>query len=106
MLVLGELDLLRLVLAEAVVAEVRRNLAGKPPEAAPLFEEFLRAISVQIKSIVRDPTTVNGRANSPTRTMCRFLLRILAKGRADIENAFWKRVDDQAIVFGGAFTAR
>jgi len=47
-LVLGELGLLRLVLPEAAVAEVRRNLAAKLPEAAPLFEEFLRAVSVQI----------------------------------------------------------
>jgi len=48
-LVLGELGLLRLVLPEAAVAEVRRNLAAKLPEAAPLFEEFLRAVSVQIQ---------------------------------------------------------
>ena len=47
-LVLGELGLLRLVLPEAAVAEVRRNLAAKLPEAVPLFEEFLRAVSVQI----------------------------------------------------------
>jgi len=47
-LVLGELDLLRLVLPEAAVSEVRRNLAAKIPEAAPLFEEFLRAVPVEI----------------------------------------------------------
>ena len=47
-LVLGELGLLRLVLPEATVAEIRRNLAAKLPEAAPLFEEFLRAVPVQI----------------------------------------------------------
>jgi predicted nucleic acid-binding protein len=47
-LVLGELGLLRLVLPEAVVAEVRRNLTTKLPEAAPLFEEFLRAAPLQI----------------------------------------------------------
>ena len=47
-LVLGELGLIRLVLPEAAVAEVRRNLAVKLPEAAPLFEEFLRAVAVQI----------------------------------------------------------
>jgi len=47
-LVLGELGLLRLVLPEAAVTEVRRNLAAKLPEAAPLFEEFLRAVSVEI----------------------------------------------------------
>ncbi len=38
-LVLGELGLLRLVLPEVAVDEVRRNLAAKLPEAAPLFEE-------------------------------------------------------------------
>ena len=47
-LVLGELGLIRLVLPEAAVAEVRRNLAAKLPEASPLFEAFLRAVSVQI----------------------------------------------------------
>ena len=47
-LVLGELGLLRLVLPEAAVAEVRRNLAAKLPEAAALFEEFLRVVSMQI----------------------------------------------------------
>ena len=47
-LILGEVNLLRLVLPEAAVAEVRRNLAAKLPEAAPLFEEFLRAVPVQI----------------------------------------------------------
>ena len=30
------------------MAEVRRNLVAKLPEAAPLFEEFLRAVPVQI----------------------------------------------------------
>ena len=47
-LVLGELGLLRLILAEAAVAEVRRNLAAKLPDAAPLFEEFLRAVHPEI----------------------------------------------------------
>jgi uncharacterized protein len=47
-LVLGEVGLLRLVLPEAAVAEVRRNLVTKLPEAAPLFEEFLRAVPVHI----------------------------------------------------------
>jgi predicted nucleic acid-binding protein len=48
-LVLGELGLLRLVLPDAAVTEVRRNLAAKLPEAGPLFEEFLRAVPVQIQ---------------------------------------------------------
>lgn len=47
-LVLAELGLLHLVLPEAAVDEVRRNLAAKLPEAAPLFEEFLRAVPVEI----------------------------------------------------------
>ena len=47
-LVLGELGLLRLVLPEVAVDEVRRNLAAKLPEAAPLFEEFLRVVPVWI----------------------------------------------------------
>jgi predicted nucleic acid-binding protein len=47
-LVLGELGLLRLVVPEAAVAEVRRNLTARLPEAAPLFEEFLRAVALQI----------------------------------------------------------
>jgi predicted nucleic acid-binding protein len=47
-LVLGELGLLRLVLPEVAVAEVRRNLTAKLPDAVPLFEEFLRAVPVQI----------------------------------------------------------
>jgi uncharacterized protein len=47
-LVLGELGLLRLLIPEAAVAEVRRNLAAKLPEAAPLFEEFLRTVPVQV----------------------------------------------------------
>ncbi len=47
-LVLGELGLLRLVLPEAAVAEVRRNLAAKLPEAAALFEEFLRTVRLEI----------------------------------------------------------
>jgi hypothetical protein len=32
----------------AVLAEVRRNLAARLPEGAPLFEEFLRAVPLQI----------------------------------------------------------
>jgi hypothetical protein len=51
-LVLGELGLLRLVLPEAAVAEVRRNLAAKLPESAPLFEEFFRAVP----TVVHSPT--------------------------------------------------
>ena len=53
-LVLGELGLLRLVLPEFAATEVRRNLAAKLPEAAPLFEEFLRAVSVEIKRPTAD----------------------------------------------------
>jgi predicted nucleic acid-binding protein len=49
-LVLGELGLLRLILPEGAVGEVRRNLAAKLPEALPLFEEFLRVVSIQIRA--------------------------------------------------------
>jgi len=49
LLVLGELGLLRLVLPDAAVTEIRRNLAAKLPEAAALFEEFLRTVPVQIQ---------------------------------------------------------
>ena len=48
-LVLGELGLLRLVLPDAAVTEIRRNLAAKLPEAAAFFEEFLRTVPVQIQ---------------------------------------------------------
>lgn len=47
-LILGEIGLLTLVLPEAVVNEVRRNLADKLSETSPLFEEFLRAVPVRI----------------------------------------------------------
>jgi len=36
------------VLPEAAVAEVRRNLTNKLPETGPFFEEFLRAVPLQI----------------------------------------------------------
>ena len=49
-LIFGEFGLVRLVLPEAAVDEVRRNLAAKLPEAAPLFGEFLRVVPVQIHS--------------------------------------------------------
>ena len=68
-LVLGELGLLRLVLPEAAVAEVRRNLAAKLPEATPLFEEFLRAVSVQIQR--RQRTTTTGPASLRMRRTSR-----------------------------------
>jgi predicted nucleic acid-binding protein len=47
-LILGEIGLLALVLPEAVVEEVRRNLSRKLPEASPLFEEFLRSVPTQV----------------------------------------------------------
>ena len=63
-LVLGELGLLRLVLPEAAVAEVRRNLAAKLPEAAPLFAEFLRAVPAQIqRPTARDRERARGLAD-------------------------------------------
>ena len=47
-LILGEIGLLTLVLPEAVVEEVRRNLSRKLPEASPLFEEFLRSVPTPV----------------------------------------------------------
>lgn len=47
-LVLGELGLLRLIVSEVAVTEVRRNLAAKLPDAIPLFEEFLRVVPIRI----------------------------------------------------------
>jgi predicted nucleic acid-binding protein len=47
-LILGEIGLLILVLPEAVVEEVRRNLSEKLAEASPLFEEFLRSVPTQV----------------------------------------------------------
>jgi predicted nucleic acid-binding protein len=47
-LILGEIGLLTLVLPEAVVEEVRRNLSEKLSEASPLFEEFLRSVPAQV----------------------------------------------------------
>ena len=47
-LILGEIGLLTLVLPEAVVEEVRRNLSEKLSEASPLFEEFLRSVPTQV----------------------------------------------------------
>ena len=47
-LILGEIGLLGLVLPEAVVDEVRRNLSDKLSETLPLFEEFLRTVPVRV----------------------------------------------------------
>lgn len=47
-LILGEIGLLTLVLPEAVVEEVRRNLSEKLSEASPFFEEFLRSVPTQV----------------------------------------------------------
>ena len=47
-LVLGEIGLLALVVPEAAVDEVRRNLSAKLSETLPLFEEFLRSVPVRI----------------------------------------------------------
>jgi predicted nucleic acid-binding protein len=47
-LVLAEIGLLRAVVPEAVVSEVRRNLNEKLPEALPAFETFLHAAFVKV----------------------------------------------------------
>lgn len=63
-LVLGEVGLLALVLPAAAVEEVRRNLAAKLPEAAPLFEEFLRTVPVQVhRPTPRDHERARGLAH-------------------------------------------
>lgn len=47
-LVLAEIGLLRGVIPEAVVSEVRRNLDDKLPEALPAFESLLKAAFVNV----------------------------------------------------------
>jgi predicted nucleic acid-binding protein len=47
-LVLGEVGLFTLVVPEAALDEVRRNLGTKLPDALPLFETFLRAVAVRV----------------------------------------------------------
>jgi predicted nucleic acid-binding protein len=47
-LILGEIGLLTLVLPEAVIEEVRRNLSAKLSEALPLFQEFLRSVPARV----------------------------------------------------------
>lgn len=47
-LVLSEIGLLDVVLPEAAIEEVRRNLSVKLPDAVPFFEGFLRAVAVRI----------------------------------------------------------
>lgn len=42
-LVLGEVGLLRVIIPEAAVDEIRRNLQRKLPEAVAAFEAFLKA---------------------------------------------------------------
>jgi len=52
LLVLAEMGLLAIVLPEAAVEEIERNLAAKLPEALPLFRRFLEAPGV----VTRAPT--------------------------------------------------
>ena len=47
-LVLAEIGLLRTVVPEAVVSEVRRNLRKMLPEALPAFENLLKAALVTV----------------------------------------------------------
>lgn len=69
-LVLGEIGLLDMVLPEAAVEEVRRNLSTKLPEAAPLFEEFLRAVAVRVYRLT--PRDRERARDSPTPRTSRF----------------------------------
>ena len=48
LLVLGEVGLMRIEIPEAVVAEVRRNLEAKLPDALASFDAFLSAPFVSI----------------------------------------------------------
>ena len=59
MLVLGERGLLRLVLPEATVADVRRNLAAKPPR--PHHSSRSSSVLSRFRSTSRRRTTVNAR---------------------------------------------
>ncbi|MHC4134755.1 MAG: PIN domain-containing protein [Planctomycetota bacterium] len=47
-LILGEIGLMHLVLPQAAVNEVRRNLQEKLPEALPHLDQFLRAVAVEV----------------------------------------------------------
>lgn len=47
-LVLGEVGLMHLVLPQAAVDEILRNLQQKLPEALPHFDRFLRAVAVEV----------------------------------------------------------
>ena len=47
-LVLGEIGLMHVVLPQAAVNEVRRNLQEKLPEAFPHLDQFLRAVAVEV----------------------------------------------------------
>ena len=69
-LVLGELGLLRLVLPEAAVAEVRRNLASKLLKPRPSSRSS--SARFQSRSTGRLHTTANGRASLPTRRTSRY----------------------------------
>jgi predicted nucleic acid-binding protein len=63
-LVLGEIGLFRMILSDAAVEEVRRNLSAKLPDAVPFFEEFLRAIAVRTyRPTARDRERTRGLAD-------------------------------------------
>ena len=51
LLVLGELGLLAVVVPEAAVEEVTRNLQAKLPEALPLFDRFLDSPAVEVQAV-------------------------------------------------------
>ena len=74
-LILGEIGLLQVVLPEAVVEEVRRNLAAKLPEAGPLWsscEPLPSGSTVPVRSARGPPsssrttfdTSIPGRASA------------------------------------------
>ena len=79
-LVLGELGLLRLVLPEAAVAEVRRNLAAS--SLRPLRSSKSSSALFRCRSIAPRHTSANELASLPMRRTSRSLPQRSAQERA------------------------
>ena len=64
-LILGEVGLFTLIVPQAAVDEVRRNLRRLLPDALPLFEQFLTCPAVRIcAGSARDEAAANGHADA------------------------------------------